>query len=183
MNRFQMGSKLGEGQFGVVFAAIRTQTRKEVAIKIFKEAVDSWEEMMSLREIMCVTHIPPHPNIVSVPEVHLNKVFPTLVMERCDGSLLDLMDEYKTSNKRIEEPLIRSMLREILMGIRHCHESNVVHRDVKPENILFRREGSEPMVCKLGDFGLARRLPRGSLNYCPGMQQSPPMTSYISTRW
>ena len=74
----------------------------------------------------------------------------TLVFEYLDQDLKRLLDF--SGSEGLDYPTIKSFLYQLLKGINHCHKHRVLHRDLKPQNLLINREG----ILKLADFGLAR---------------------------
>ena len=126
-----------------------------------------------MRELKSIMEISLHPNIVRLFEVHHNKRYCSVsfVFEYMQGgSLYDLLcrrEEQKLGPLREQE--IRSIIRQVLLGLNHIHKAGHMHRDLKPENILLSGCGT---VAKVADFTLAR--------YCHGTSAS---TSYVATRW
>ena len=92
-----------------------------------------------------------HPNLVKLIDVipKLDRIY--LVFEYCQGDLFQLLSSWKGNPPR-DPILIKTMLKQILMGVHACHCSRIMHRDMKPQNILI---GSDDQL-KLADFGLAR---------------------------
>jgi len=93
-----------------------------------------------------------HPNIVRLHEVIHEEKKLTLVFEFLDLDLKKLMDEKKRKGEKLSSDSIKSFLFQLLQGIAFCHEQRVLHRDLKPQNLLISRKGE----LKLADFGLAR---------------------------
>merc|ERR1711920_723931 len=96
-----------------------------------------------------------HPNIVRLYDVILTDQKLTLVFEFLDQDLKKYLDS--NGDRGLDAPTTRSFLWQLLQGICHCHENRVLHRDLKPQNLLINRDGE----LKLADFGLARsfRIP------------------------
>jgi len=72
-------------------------------------------------------------------------------MEYCENSLKDIFSSYKNSNTIIEEDKLKEMLRQALVGLKCMHEQNMVHLDIKPDNLLIK-DGD----VKVADLGLCR---------------------------
>ena len=90
-----------------------------------------------------------HPNIVRLYDVVHTERKLTLVFEFLDQDLKKYLDVCDTG---LELPILKSFLYQLLMGVAYCHHHRVLHRDLKPPNLLINREGQ----LKLADFGLAR---------------------------
>lgn len=157
MERFRKIEKLGEGTYGVVYKAQDRQNQDIVALKRIR--LDSEEEGVpctALREISLLKQLK-HPNVVRMHHVlHSDKKL-TLVFEFCDGDLKKYLD----ANGPPELQVVKSFLHQLLKGIAYCHESRVLHRDLKPQNLLINTKGE----LKLADFGLARQFGIPVRNY------------------
>jgi len=148
MEKFQKIEKLGEGAYGVVYKALNTSTQEIVALKRIR--LDSEEEGVpstALREISLLKELK-HPNIVRLQDVLWQPKKLTLVFEYLDQDLKKYMDSVGT----LDPMLVKSFLYQLLRGLAYCHEHRVLHRDLKPQNLLINKKGQ----LKLADFGLAR---------------------------
>ena len=90
-----------------------------------------------------------HPNIVRLYDVVHTERKLTLVFEFLDQDLKKYLD---VCDSGLDLPILKSFLYQLLMGVAYCHHHRVLHRDLKPPNLLINREGQ----LKLADFGLAR---------------------------
>jgi len=161
MENFQKIEKIGEGTYGVVFKAKDRVTDQYVALKKIRLETETETEGVpstAIREISLLKELE-HPGVVQLLDVvHQDqKLF--MVFEFLDKDLKKLMDDYAAANKRdggpgpgLPESLVRSYLRQLLEGISYCHRHRVLHRDLKPQNLLIDSTG----LIKLADFGLAR---------------------------
>ncbi|KAM5287817.1 cyclin-dependent kinase 2 isoform 3-T3 [Ctenodactylus gundi] len=150
MENFQKVEKIGEGTYGVVYKAKNKLTGEVVALK--KIRLDTETEGVpstAIREISLLKELS-HPNIVKLLDViHTeNKLY--LVFEFLHQDLKKFMDASALTG--IPLPLIKSYLFQLLQGLAFCHSHRVLHRDLKPQNLLINTEGA----IKLADFGLAR---------------------------
>ena len=93
-----------------------------------------------------------HENIVSLYDVIHTENKLMLVFEYMDKDLKKFMDSRGNSNGQLQPPTIKSFMHQLLAGIAFCHENRVLHRDLKPQNLLINNK----MQLKLADFGLAR---------------------------
>ncbi|CAG8493723.1 12939_t:CDS:2 [Acaulospora colombiana] len=151
--RWQQGKFIGGGTFGSVYLAVNLDTGGLMAVKEirFQDPSSLSTLIKSVKEEMSVMEMLDHPNIVSYYgiEVHRDRVF--IFMEYCPGGSLSSQLELG----RIEdETVIQYYVFQMLQGIIYLHENNIVHRDIKPDNILLDHQG----VIKFVDFGAAKVL-------------------------
>jgi len=154
MENFQKIEKIGEGTYGVVYKAKDKITNQLVALKKIRLEVESeGVPSTAIREISLLKELE-HPAIVQLLDVvHADQKL-YLVFEYLDKDLKKLMDDHAKENGNVglPEPLAMSYLKQLLEGIAYCHQHRVLHRDLKPQNLLIDGHGS----IKLADFGLAR---------------------------
>eukprot|EP01041_Mallomonas_annulata_P005647 gene5647-11391_t len=142
-------SQIGEGAYGVVYKAVDTHTNKGVALKKIRlELEDEGVPATALREITLLRQIQ-HKNVVKLEDIIMEPTRLYLVFELVDTDLKKLMDSCKDP---LSPELVQSYTAQILEGLCYCHSMGVMHRDLKPQNLLVSRDG----VLKLADFGLAR---------------------------
>eukprot|EP00741_Cyanophora_paradoxa_P024531 tig00000269_g23685.t1 len=149
MDKYQKIEKIGEGTYGVVYKAKDRNTGEIIALKKIRlEAEDEGVPSTAIREISLLKELR-HMNIVRLKDVvHSdNKLY--LVFEYLDQDLKKYMDSVPNG---LHASLVKSYLYQLLRGIAFCHCHRVLHRDLKPQNLLIDRNGS----LKLADFGLAR---------------------------
>jgi len=147
---YNVEAEIGRGGFGIVYKGSHGTLAIPVAIKTLPTYADSGDEEVLkrfLREARIIAKVE-HPNIVRLFDVRLVKGVPYLVMEYVDGgSLVDLL--------RPGQPLPLAdalrLVREAAAALHAVHEEGIIHRDVKPENILLTKRGQVKMV----DFGVA----------------------------
>lgn len=152
LNDFDIGRKLGSGQFGSVYLARERRTGYIVAIKAIKKAslLNTGNEHLLRREIEIHSHLI-HPNILGFFGWFITKTAICLIIEVAPkGELMD-----KLSLGGLREPIVSRYMFQMISAIRACHKMNVIHRDLKPENILIDLDGR----LKLADFGWAAHIP------------------------
>jgi len=161
MDNFQKIEKIGEGTYGIVYKAKDKVTDQYVALKKIRlETESEGVPSTAIREISLLKELE-HPGIVQLLDVvHADQKL-YLVFEFLDKDLKKFMDDYAASrrlegltdpNLGLPETLVQSYLRQLLEGIAYCHKHRVLHRDLKPQNLLIDSTG----LIKLADFGLAR---------------------------
>ncbi|XP_019170354.1 PREDICTED: mitogen-activated protein kinase homolog MMK2-like [Ipomoea nil] len=175
-NLFEVSSKyvppirpIGRGAYGLVCAAVNSETREEVAIKKIGNAFDNRiDAKRTLREIKLLRHMD-HENIVAIKDIirppkkeAFNDVY--IVYELMDTDLHQII--------RSDQPLTNDhcqyFMYQLLRGLKYVHSANVLHRDLKPSNLLLNANCD----LKIGDFGLARTTSETDF-----------MTEYVVTRW
>lgn len=149
MQKYEKLEKIGEGTYGTVFKAKNRETHEIVALKRVRlDDDDEGVPSSALREI-CLLKELKHKNIVRLYDVlHSDKKL-TLVFEHCDQ---DLKKYFDSLNGEIDLDVVKSFMYQLLRGLAFCHSNNVLHRDLKPQNLLINKNGE----LKLADFGLAR---------------------------
>ncbi|NXP46436.1 CDK3 kinase, partial [Heliornis fulica] len=147
---FQKVEKIGEGTYGVVYKARNKSTGQLVALK--KIRLDSETEGIpstAIREVSLLKELK-HPNIVRLLDViHCQKKL-YLVFEYLNQDLDKYMNA--TQTRALPSSLVKNYLFQILQGVDFCHTHRVIHRDLKPQNLLINKAGT----IKLADFGLAK---------------------------
>ncbi|TNJ30088.1 Kinase, NEK [Giardia muris] len=155
LSSFQLTGKIGRGAFGTVFSAW-SEEHGNCALKVVE-----YEEMErtivdSLRREMGTIPSLEHPHVLRYHRVHDDPDNGTayLVMEWCSGTLLDGVRGRGERGEPFRDEEVWRCLREMASGLAYLHERGLVHRDLKPGNVLLSSDGR----CVLGDFGLARTL-------------------------
>ncbi|RZC38824.1 serine/threonine-protein kinase 33-like, partial [Asbolus verrucosus] len=151
---YNFAEKIGQGGFGVVLAVTEKSTSKKWAMKIVTKAtVDERSMQMVQREIQILKLIQ-HPHII-----YLDKVYETpkkiyMIIERCYGVLAKIYNERKPFIEKIAKKIIK----QLAEAVAYLHKHDIVHRDLKMENILMGENPSDPTdeyYIKLTDFGLS----------------------------
>ncbi len=146
---YRIAAVVGEGAGGRVFKAEHIITRRTEALKVLARALPDTkeEEQRFLREIQVQASLD-HPNIAAVRTAFWTTDGPVLVMEYVEGESLEAV----LSRGRLPLADALGIIRQTLDALIYAHEHSVIHRDLKPGNILITRDGT----VKLTDFGLAR---------------------------
>lgn len=148
-NRYKILDHLGTGGMATVWLGYDTILDRQVAIKTFKiDANDEDAVKRFNREAKAVTSLS-HPNIVSIYDVENEGEFYYLILEYVEGMTLK---DYMIKNPRIPIETIVYIAKQIAAGLSHAHQNGIIHRDIKPQNILM----NENLTCKITDFGIAR---------------------------
>ena len=150
LGKYRLLERLGEGGMGAVYLAAHIHMRRRVAIKVLPP--DKCKEPAALerfyREARAAAALD-HPNIARAHDVDHEGRLHFLVMEYVDGaSLQDIV----AKSGPLPVPRALHYLRQAALGLQHAHESGLIHRDIKPGNLLVDRQG----VVKILDMGLAR---------------------------
>ena len=149
LERYQKLEKIGEGTYGVVYKARDKVSNDLVALKKIRlEQEDEGVPSTAVREI-CLLKEVQHPNVVDLKQVVHGDNKLCLVFEFLDHDLKKYMD---VAGAPLAPQLVKANLYQMLNGLAYCHAHRVVHRDLKPQNLLIDRSGN----LKLADFGLAR---------------------------
>ncbi|HEX4446983.1 MAG TPA: protein kinase [Polyangiaceae bacterium] len=153
--RWRLTSKLGEGGMGEVYAADSMAGGPRVAVKVLRPEFVSDPQVLSrfLEEARTSIRLV-HPNIVRVIEgSQAEDGSPYLVMELLDGVPLGA---YTQNGGRVPLAQAVPILQGILAGLAAAHSQGVVHRDLKPDNVLLTRDAGGTFVVKVLDFGIAK---------------------------
>ncbi|EGR27938.1 protein kinase domain protein [Ichthyophthirius multifiliis] len=143
---------IGEGGFGQVLLGIHKQTQEKVAIKIIKtSAIGNANDIdMVFREAEIVKSLN-HKNIVKIKSCYtLSNMQVVFIMEYLEGG--ELLDRVEAKNN-FEEQEARIYFKQIVEAMNYCHKNNLIHRDLKLENVLLTKPDQDQI--KIVDFGIA----------------------------
>ncbi|KAK0406770.1 hypothetical protein QR680_018793 [Steinernema hermaphroditum] len=148
---FQKLEKIGEGTYGVVYKGRNRLTKEMVAMK--KIRLESEEEGVpstTIREVSMLRELR-HPNIVDLQQVIMEETHLYLIFEFLSMDLKKYLDSLPYT-KLLEPAMLKSYMYQMCQAMCFCHQRRVLHRDLKPQNLLVDKKGT----IKLADFGLAR---------------------------
>jgi len=151
VNGFKVLSRIGSGGFGVVYRAFDTNLERSVAIKMLPPRIAKAGKGLLdrfLREARSAAKLS-HPNIVTIHQICPYKDTFYIVMELVDGGALH---EHLAQQRRFEPAEATRIIRAAAEGLGHAHRRGIIHRDIKPGNIMLTNDGQ----VKVSDFGLAR---------------------------
>ena len=163
---------LGEGAFGKVISGENTYNKEKVAVKILEKAMiienDDEDDFIRVQQEISILKKLKHKNVVQLYEIINTEKNLYLVTELCEkGELYDQV----LLKKRLDEMEACKYLQDIIDGLEYLHSQDIVHRDIKLENLLLDSENN----IKITDFGLSKVYPKGGLlhtyrgtyAYCP----------------
>ncbi|XP_003424605.1 serine/threonine-protein kinase Nek8 [Nasonia vitripennis] len=158
---FQFEALLGKGTFGKVYLVKRRKDSKQFVIKEQEQnSSNAWINKMITAEVECM-QILRHPNVVSYYGAwQESKNFYILMEYAAHGTLRNLLDN--RSSPLLEQDCLY-LFAQVVMGVHHIHSKNILHRDLKPDNIMLT--GRMGDIVKIGDFGLSRDLRENNLSH------------------
>jgi serine/threonine-protein kinase len=153
IGKYEIQGVLGKGAMGIVYKGYDSAIARTVAIKAISKAILNPDELKHVmgrfrHEAKAVGRIN-HPRIVQIYDYGEDEEIAFIVMEYVSGKTLL---QHLTQNDRYDTREAGEIIRQLLDGIGHAHAQGVIHRDVKPSNILINSDGR----IKIGDFGIAR---------------------------
>jgi beta-lactam-binding protein with PASTA domain/tRNA A-37 threonylcarbamoyl transferase component Bud32 len=150
--RYRLEGRIGQGGMAVVYAGIDTVLRRRVAIKVLRPELAADKDFVArfYTEAQHAAKLS-HPNIVNIYDVGREGESYFIVMELVEGATLAEMIE---SDTRLPEPVAIDFAAQICSGLAYAHRQGLLHRDVKPANILVTKDD----VVKISDFGIARAV-------------------------
>lgn len=160
--------EIGQGSFATVYRARHQTTNALVAIKSVSLNLLSAKLLSNLDSEIAILRTLQHPHIVSLKDCIKTSHHIHLIMEYCSSG--DLSNYIKTSQAAgypasgLDPTLVRGLLAQLASSLRFLRERNLIHRDVKPQNLLLHPSSDPNLpILKLADFGFARSLPSTSL--------------------
>ncbi|XP_061343901.1 probable serine/threonine-protein kinase At1g54610 [Gastrolobium bilobum] len=161
--------KVGRGTYSNVYKARDKETGKIVALKKVRfDTSDSESIKFMAREIMLLQALD-HPNVIKLEGLATSRMQYSLYLV-FEYMQTDLTRIISRPGERLTEPQIKCYMQQLLLGLQHCHERGVMHRDIKASNLLIDKRG----VLKIADFGLG---------YSFAIRPEGPLTNRVVTLW
>ncbi len=151
-SKYEILELIGQGGMARVYKARDKRLNRDVAVKVLKNEFADNEQFLKkfLREAQADAKLA-HPNIVNVYDVGVEGGYYYIVMEYIDGKTLN---NFIKTNKKIPAQETVNLILQIAAGLQHAHKNNIIHRDIKPHNILL----TSAKTPKVADFGIARAI-------------------------
>lgn len=171
---FTLLKSIGKGEFGEVFLTSREGTQERYATKrMIRKYVDRPKSKKYFDNELSIIKEVNHKNIVKLIDFKENETFYYLVFELCNGGgLSTCLEKYQHKyHTPFTEEIVQYLMRQIMDAMKYLHERNILHRDLKTDNILVHFDSEEDknnlnmLKChvKIIDFGFARYLPKGQV--------------------
>ena len=185
MNYYKIGRNIGHGAFGKVNIALHILSGHIVAIKSFNKIKKSFPLNRIYYEIKLLKKLRNHKNIIKYFEHFETEKYFCIVMENISGgNLLNAINKMS----KFSESMARNIFKQLIQTIKYLHNMNIVHRDIKPDNILLELDNT----IKLCDFGVSKQIKKGQLltDTCgtpafiaPEILKEKPYNPYITDIW
>ncbi|KAI9481086.1 MAG: kinase-like domain-containing protein [Benjaminiella poitrasii] len=166
LKEFKKIKKIGQGSYGVVYRARRRTTNKRVALKQVGICPKNGLHYTSLRELFALKALK-HDNIIGLKDTIIKDKHLYMVLDYADTDLRKYMNKF--GRPGLPKELVKSFMYQLLSRLHYCHSKKVMHRDLKPGNLLIDRTGQ----LKIADFGLSRTFGRNKATY----------TNRVGTGW
>nr|XP_047132575.1 serine/threonine-protein kinase D3 [Hydra vulgaris] len=153
---------LGSGQFGIVYGGVHRKTKKEVAVKVIDKSRFPTQEERALKNEVTILENISHPAVVNLERMFETPERIFVVMQKMKGDMLEMI--LGSPNARLTEKQTKFICHQILAALNFLHKMDIVHCDLKPENVLLSGVESKegfPQI-KLCDFGFSRIIGRES---------------------
>jgi len=152
-----VGSVVGAGGQAIVHRAVHIPSGVPYALKVLR-AVDGHYESVALRELAHLLDGPSHVNLVAYHQAFYRDCRLNILMEYMDCGDLRTLQQHTGP---LPLPVLAAVTAQVLSGLESLHHRNIVHRDVKPSNVLLHSSG----LAKISDFGIATTVPQSGVPY------------------
>lgn len=177
--KYFMSKKLGEGGCGVVQLIYNIRSLDKFAMKIVKKSTinttvgtrrNDTHNQKILNEVNIMKRIS-HRNVVTLHETFDSHEAMYMIMEHMEGGdlLHRIIDNPMNPDKRLPEDICKFYFYQICLAIKHLHACDIIHRDIKPDNILMA-DGENETLVKISDFGLSKHVALNSMKTVCGTQ-------------
>ncbi|XP_063287016.1 serine/threonine-protein kinase 36 isoform X2 [Pelobates fuscus] len=150
MDKYHVLHLIGEGSFGRVYKGRKKYSGEVVALKFIPKVGRSEKELQGLKREIQIMRDLKHPNIVRMLDSCETEREVVVVTEYAEGELFQILED----DGNLSEELVRDVSAQLVSALYYLHSHRILHRDMKPQNILLGKEGT----VKLCDFGFAREL-------------------------
>lgn len=144
---------LGSGQFGIVYGGVHRKSSRMVAIKVIDKLRFPTKQEAQLKNEVAILQNLSHQSVVNLERMFETPERIFVVMEKLKGDMLEMI--LSSEKGRLSERITKFLITQILVALKHLHSKNIVHCDLKPENVLLSSNSDFTQV-KLCDFGFAR---------------------------
>lgn len=152
--RYELMECIGEGGFGAVYRARQLSTGQQVAVKFLTLDRLSQKDVARFEQEVAVLSKLSHPNIVTIIDSGTSdEGKPFLVLHFVEGQTLS---KWMEKHSQLQWDEFKDIFVQVCNGLSHAHSKGVIHRDVKPSNIMIIEESDGQRIAKLVDFGIAR---------------------------
>lgn len=157
-NRYEILEKIAEGGMSTIYKAYCKTLNRIVAVKVLKSEFSKDEEFLIKfnNEAKAIASLN-HPNIINVYDVGQDEDIAYIVMEYVDGINLKQLIQKRGV---LTEKEALGIIKQISYALREAHKNNIIHRDIKPHNIMINKDN----VVKVGDFGIAKATTSATIN-------------------
>ncbi|EGR33161.1 protein kinase domain protein [Ichthyophthirius multifiliis] len=150
MDNYHILHQIGEGSFGKVYKGRRKNTGQILALKFISKRNKTEKDLANLRQEIQILKRLKHENIILLLDAFETPHEFCVVTEFAQGELFEILED----DKSLPEPEVRKIAQQLVQALYYLHSNRIIHRDMKPQNILISANG----VVKLCDFGFARAL-------------------------
>ncbi|HEX5063046.1 MAG TPA: serine/threonine-protein kinase [Kofleriaceae bacterium] len=152
LGRYQIEKELGKGSMGTVYRGIDLQRQREVAVKVMRDDLVHERKLLDRfkREARVAAKMQ-HPNLMRVLDAgETRDGRPVMVLELARGTTLTTLLEVSPAPRRVVR-----LVEQILLGLEHAHAAGLIHRDLKPDNVMVELGPDGTEILRIVDFGIA----------------------------